>query len=113
MDNHSYNSYTWGHYEQLSGDFQTGMEFKYVKNLQSDVPTFNYKLIPYKLIKSRGKMKVPALHGNTMFGSSNSETNYCGLNSIPKKTLYRNPLQDASEQILYVSVQPQTYTILI
>lgn len=120
-ENHSYcrlnygtgNYYTWGHFEEYSGDFDSEMVFVYVKNLQTDISTYNVKLIPYSAIQTRNKMYVPALYGNLYItNNQNSENSKCGRNSIPKHTEWYNPLQDRENRTYYISVQPQSYTIL-
>lgn len=106
---------TWGHFEELSGDFDsdTGMKFQYFKNLDSDISTWSVTLIPYSAIQDRNKMYVPALYGNlSIVNYRNDEDDKCGKNSIPKHTLYYNPLQSKEQRTYYISVQPQSYTIL-
>lgn len=120
-DNHSYtasnygtgNYYTWGHFEEYSGNFEDGMVFQYFKNLESDISTYSVKFIPYSAIQTRNKMYVPALYGNlSIVNYRNDEEDLCGRNSIPKHTLYFNPLQSKEQRTYYISVQPQSYTIL-
>lgn len=122
-DNHSYNqsmagtnsNITWGHFEEYSGDFDsdTGMAFQYIKNLDSDISTYSVILIPYSAIQDRNKMYVPALYGNlSIVNCRNDEEDKCGRNSIPKQTVWYNPLQDKEDRTYYISVQPQSYTIL-
>lgn len=120
-ENHSYtaanygtgNYITWGHFEEDSGDFEDGMVFTYFKNKESDISTWSVKLIPYSAIQTRNKMYVPALYGNLyIVNYRNDEDDKCGKNSIPKHTLYYNPLQSKEQRTYYISVQPQSYTIL-
>ena len=123
-ENHSYNTsmvgtnsnVTWGHFEEYSGDFNSadGMVFQYFKNFDSDISTYSVKLIPYSAIQKRDRMYVPALYGNLyVVNNQNDEEDKCGIYSIPKQTFWYNPLQPQEQRKkYYISVQPQSYTIL-
>lgn len=104
---------TWGHFEQYSGDFDSGMVFQYFKNLDSDSSAFSVRLKRFP--QKNGKMYVPALYGNTqIINAQNKQTSYCGVNSIPKYTLYSNVVQPVEQKMkYYICVQPQSYTVLI
>lgn len=103
---------TWGHFEEYSGNFEEGMVFTHYKhNEDYDSDAISVKLKRFS--QKNGKMYVPALYGNTyIVNAQNKQKNYAGKNSIPKNMLWYNPLQNREERMYYISVQPQTYTIV-
>ena len=98
------------------------MKFNYVHDTPADwdigsltlypADKFQYNKIGF-YVNSR-KFHVPALYGNQRIVQVyNNEDDFTNLNSKPITTTYFNPLQNIEQRRIYLSVQPQSYTILI